>query len=897
MKIESITIENIRSYGKETVDFDDGLMLIHGDNGSGKSSLLGSIFGGLYLSNVLDYIDTDLTLDSLVRRTENSGKISLTFSVGDDNYTVDWVISVSEKEDGERRGSTTSCTLTGDSINEPVEGVKAVDSAVQEIIGLGPESFVNSVYVQQGDITRMVDANDEKRKEIIDGLLGLSKLDDYIERMHEARREIGSQVRKFGDLLEEKERQLNSYDDKSTLESNLSESKSKKKIKIQDKEKVEDSISKKEKEKSNIEDELESYEKLSNKLSEARSEYNELKQKQEDWQQKQKNAEQEKDAISIERDALLNSIEEKCDELDIDADEDIIQNKLESVREKYNSLNTEISSLQTGELKTIENTINQHKESIETLEKQKSNKISEKQSLENLIKDIQNEKQESEEKLEEINTDIENYEEKLDDICDNIDLPKNASAKELRDTHIPEGRENLLERSKDVYISVGETQSEWKMYQELVDSNVCTICDTEHNIVSEDIKEHLDEITSERNDMKEKSDAMSKQQDLFDSANQYIDSIIDLNSERKRIEDTVSQIEQRLEDKQNQLSQIKTDIEETKLSIQEEKDGIVKNNTKKDRVNNKIKNKQDKLDEYKSDVDELKDIKDMFSSVDELNQEINNLRSKIEQNKALKKETRNQRLDAEQKKNELEKEINEHKDKQKLEKEINEHKDKLDELDNLKTKKENELDDIRDELAEIKQILKQIKSIEDRCRELEEKKVDAANKEVESESVIATYKNVKTQLRQENIGLLNKYANEVFKSVYHSQVYQRLDIDENYSINLITGDGVKIKPQELSGGEETIVSLAIRAGVYRLLVERNGNADKLPPFILDEPTTFLDTNHVSNLQGVIDTIKSWDVPQVIVVSHKNDMIENADVSYEISKNPVTETSNVSMTKL
>lgn len=896
MKIENITIENIRSYDKENVEFDDGLMLIHGDNGSGKSSLLGGIFGGLYLSNVLDYIDTDLTLDSLVRRTEDSGKISLTFSIGDDNYTVDWVISVRETEDGDRKGSTTSCTLTGDTLDEPVEGVKAVNSTVQNIIGLSPESFVNSVYVQQGDITRMVDANDEKRKEIIDGLLGLSKLDDYIDRMHEARREIGSQVRKFGELLEEKERQLNSYDDKSTLKSNLSELKSNKKNAIKQKERIEKLRRQKEEEKNELEDKLESYTQLSNQLDEVKLEYESLKNKQEKWQQKQENAEQEKDTISIERDALTDSIEEKCDDIGIEVDKNIVENKLESVREEYNSLNAEISSLKTGELKTIENTITQHKKSIKSLEERKSNYISKKESLENTIQSIMSDKQESEKELDIIDRKIENLEKKLDVICDDIDLPTNASIKELRDVHIPDGRENLLERSKNVYISVGETRYEWELYNELYESNVCTICDVEHDIVSDDVEEHLNEISSEKDNIIEKSEAMSKQQELFDSANQYIDSIIDLNSKKNRIEDKIVQINQRIDDKNNQLSQIESDIDDVKMSLLEEKEEVTENENKAEKIQNDINKKQTKLNQFESRIENLKDVTDMFSSVTDLNNEIENRNSTIKQNKALKKETRNQRLDAEQKKNELEKKVNKI-DNKKLRKQISACEEKLEGYDNVTKKSENKLDKIRDKLAETKQILKQIESIEHRCRELEEQKIDASNKEVESEKVISTYKNVKTQLRQENIGLLNKYANEVFKSVYHSQVYQRLDIDENYSIHLVTGDGVKIKPQELSGGEETIVSLAIRAGVYRLLVERNGNADKLPPFILDEPTTFLDTNHVSNLQGVIDTIKSWDVPQIIVVSHKNDMIQNADVSYEISKNPVTETSDVKMTKL
>lgn len=120
-----------------------------------------------------------------------------------------------------------------------------------------------------------------------------------------------------------------------------------------------------------------------------------------------------------------------------------------------------------------------------------------------------------------------------------------------------------------------------------------------------------------------------------------------------------------------------------------------------------------------------------------------------------------------------------------------------------------------------------------------------------------------------------------------------MTISKEYDIKLVTGDNVEVDPKDLSGGEKTIVSLSIRAGVYKLLVERQGSADTLPPFILDEPTTYLDSSHVSNLQDVIETITSWDVPQVLIVSHREDMIQNADAGYEVQKDPTSETSEVS----
>lgn len=892
MKIEEITIENIRSYGKETIKFDDGLMLIHGDNGSGKSSLLGSIFGGLYMSNVLDCIDTDITLDALVRRTKDEGKIKLSFSIGSEMYTVEWVISVSEDEDGNRNASTTSCTLTGDTIDEPIEGVKAVNSTVENIIGMGPESFVNSVYVQQGDITRMVDANDEKRKEIIDGLLGLSKLDNYIERMDEARREIGAQVRKYGDLIEEKERQINEFKDKSELQDELSKLKSTKKELIKRKEKAEQKIADNKNKQQEIKNKLDSYKDLKQEYNQEKDNLDDLIAKQEKWQTKQDTAESEKEAISIERDSVKESIEQSCSDLDVDVDKNVVNNKLDSARQKQNELNAEISSLKSGKLNTINTAISNHEDEVNEYTQKEDELTSKKSSLEKEIENTEQNKLEKEEEVSDLEEKLENEKNELYNICELIDLPTEATPEELRDTHIPEGRDNLLQRSKEIYESIGEESVKLNQKIELNATGICPVCEVEH----EDETHDLDAIENKKEEIKQKADSMNKQQELFDSANQHIDNISDLKLELAQVKSTLNQITQKLNDKNSKLSNVTDEIKDVRSELDLKREVIENKEKEKESALETINEKENRLDEFINNVEELENITNMFSSLNELNNEIESRTSKIEHNRELKKETRNQRFDKEKAVNELQNKLDKI-DNKDLEEKYKDKKSTLNKLEKLDEKIDSNMNNVRDKLAEVKQIIKQIDSLEDRYQELETQKIEASEKEVEAEQVISTYKSVKTQLRKENIGLLNKYANEVFKSVYHSKVYQRLEIDSDYSINLITGDGVKIRPAELSGGEETIVSLAIRAGVYRLLVERNGNADKLPPFILDEPTTFLDSNHVTNLQNVIDTINSWDVPQIIVVSHKDDLIQNADISYEIMKNPSTETSSVDVTKL
>ena len=114
----------------------------------------------------------------------------------------------------------------------------------------------------------------------------------------------------------------------------------------------------------------------------------------------------------------------------------------------------------------------------------------------------------------------------------------------------------------------------------------------------------------------------------------------------------------------------------------------------------------------------------------------------------------------------------------------------------------------------------------------------------------------------------------------HDETHDTYD----YDIRLLREDGTTEDPRNASGGERAVVNLALRAGIYRLIAQiRGGDQSTLPPFILDEPTTFLDEGHVGQLEEMLDTITGWDVPQVIVVSHDESLIHGADHECLVTK--------------
>ena len=105
MKIKKIILENIRSYKHEEIEFPSGSILLSGDIGSGKTSIL------LGIEFALFGLQTGQKGSSLLRNGENTGKVEIEFEIDGKSVLVERVLkrgkSVSQEDcfvtiDGER---------------------------------------------------------------------------------------------------------------------------------------------------------------------------------------------------------------------------------------------------------------------------------------------------------------------------------------------------------------------------------------------------------------------------------------------------------------------------------------------------------------------------------------------------------------------------------------------------------------------------------------------------------------------------------------------------------------------------------------------------------------------------------------------------------------------------
>ncbi|MGA9187336.1 MAG: DNA double-strand break repair ATPase Rad50 [Methanosarcina sp.] len=180
MKLKNLYIENIRSYKKLDFTFEDGVTVISGVNGSGKSSLLEACFMGLFGSKILS---KDFVLADVIFKGAENAKICLGFEHLGREYLIEQAFRYSLKSEN---ASSSKCVLYAD-------GESIVDQAMRtyeevcSLLNMDEEAYRNCAYIRQGEIDVLINAKPKDRQRMIDDLLQLGKLEEYRERAGSAK--------------------------------------------------------------------------------------------------------------------------------------------------------------------------------------------------------------------------------------------------------------------------------------------------------------------------------------------------------------------------------------------------------------------------------------------------------------------------------------------------------------------------------------------------------------------------------------------------------------------------------------------------------------------------------------------------------------------------------------
>lgn len=200
MKLKTLDIENVASFEKASVDFDNGplgnadIFLINGETGSGKSTLLDAICLALYdntprmnaggrgdKENMPDNITYGNPM-RLLRLNTNQGLVRLIFEADGDNWEALWTvrrIRERRRKKDEEPGTKLKreWTLTNLRTRETMTQIREINTAVARLTGLDFGQFCRTTMLSQGEFAAFLKSDVDEKAALLQKITGLDKFE------------------------------------------------------------------------------------------------------------------------------------------------------------------------------------------------------------------------------------------------------------------------------------------------------------------------------------------------------------------------------------------------------------------------------------------------------------------------------------------------------------------------------------------------------------------------------------------------------------------------------------------------------------------------------------------------------------------------------------------------
>ena len=176
--------------GTESIDFEslgaNGVFLITGDTGSGKTTIFDAVSFALYGEASGDRRKANM-LRSDYARKGTEPKVVLTFAHRSKEYTVTRTLAYERPSERGGRMTTVSANATLEEKDSTwsITGSQKVTARITEILGLSRDQFTMTMMIAQGDFMRIVNAKSADRIPLFKKLFGTTLYSDIQEKLKE----------------------------------------------------------------------------------------------------------------------------------------------------------------------------------------------------------------------------------------------------------------------------------------------------------------------------------------------------------------------------------------------------------------------------------------------------------------------------------------------------------------------------------------------------------------------------------------------------------------------------------------------------------------------------------------------------------------------------------------
>ncbi len=578
MLIKSVKLENIRSYIDENIEFPEGSVLLSGDIGSGKSTILLAIEFALF-----GIRKKYLTGGSLLRNGENKGSVELNLEIEGKDIVIKRIL-----KRGKDRIKQESGYIIIDGIKKQATAVE-LKTKIIELMGYPKELagqtknlvYSYTVYTPQEEMKTIIEEDEELRVDTLRKVFGIEKYN----RIRKNSIILGKEFRKKRSIYE-------------TRTENLEKVKKEKQEKKEERKQAEDMLKKAEAELEEKGKELQEKRKLVGELEEKKRKLDDINKavEMEEMRSREKVMQAQEAGEKKEADEKkIKELEENLSGLNMEKPVEINEKELEKeIREEEEKEKKLIS-----QRSFLKERVSSSAEQLKNIEKELSEK-------EDLVQELSEKKQEHG-KLHQEAASKKETEEKME-----------SSEKKLRD--IREERQVLEARKKDSEKDIGD----------MARLDNCPTC---HQEVPES---HKSRIIKQEKEKKEKletvTDDLRKQEEILSKGSEELKAKIrDIEEKERKMQSLRLEIENIQEkirsakEKQEQKAKLSAELENSEKKLSEIKDID----------NKKIHEKKALLRKLQLYLNEQKEKKYIMNMIEEKKKNIHELER---QKAGLKKE-------------------------------------------------------------------------------------------------------------------------------------------------------------------------------------------------------------------------------------------------------------------
>ncbi len=898
-QLDRLEIENLWSYKKAFLQFEPGITVIAGPNGSGKSSLLESIFFALYGSEARHVIGR--SLEEILRIGADSGSVRLSFFHSGQRYTAQIAL---RRQGATAKSERSGCQLSGDDGSVWV-GTENVIAEIERFFGMDREGFANCVYVRQGEIDRLIRADRKTREQMLDGLLGLYKIDLFVTpRSKEALRALNRRTDSIDERLARLRQEIDALE---------REELGKQRAQLTEQlEGVQGELKAVDEHRTDAYKLLQSYDDSLRQFAQATEELQQIDQELSEKQQRLKQRETERKEFEGELEslsgrhqkstlALKTSLQtwemdsprilESLDQAATFEDVALVPAKLsegksyiEAQRVKLQEAREALTRLM-AERAQRERAIAQLHERDEELACTRAREDEQIKTMQIELAALEEAQADREKALAAQLGEIAEQARRLGATLPSTPFAARVAA-EIKSTWARE-LQILEEQHDQAKRAVLQTKTqcdalrqELTQQQKLLEEGRCPTCGQsvphEHlteslGLIAPKIAEFEGFVQHEERELERITGRLTIWKHIQTALDQIVLEIERFEARRAEValkRTALEQATERRQTLQSRIAQLTKQIEselQTVAAQRAEQERLETAVQAISRELNQSLDDQERLEKVKNEIENLLRVREQWrekqAARKTLLESLNELRGDI----ARLQDRRRQVQDRLQGQSEIE---NKRMQVQEL----------LSELDKKRTAVQEQYDQLAQARGIVQGRLEHLERLQNEMARVLRDQEEMKKLKAELDEIVSVYQTTKVELRKRNLEALNYYFNEFFSLMDSGDSYSRVTVRDDYEIEVELKNGRKLNPSLMSGGERALTNIALRCAIHQVLAK----AVRRMPLILDEPTIYLDRDRVHRLQFLLEDLGKR-VGQVIVVSHEVGLVEGADHEYRTEK--------------